>query len=168
MQQGEKCVFSLCRPPGHHASRDMAGGYCYMNNAAIAVANGIKKIMYMDFTSLGTAGSDHNNVNFEKLMQFAAPYVPRECGCLHSNTKMKEVIWYVWCNLYYNGYTELPREEFTATSTPTPTRPTTGTSKQTNPATTTTPPRTSTTTSTKPQQHAHQDHTQHQPHEHCR
>jgi len=36
MQQGEKSVFSLCRPPGHHASKDMAGGYCYINNAAIA------------------------------------------------------------------------------------------------------------------------------------
>lgn len=29
-------VFSLCRPPGHHAARDLLGGYCYLNNAAIA------------------------------------------------------------------------------------------------------------------------------------
>lgn len=36
MRQGERSVFSLCRPPGHHASRDLAGGYCYMNNAAMA------------------------------------------------------------------------------------------------------------------------------------
>jgi len=33
---GEGCVFSLCRPPGHHASTDVYGGYCYLNNAAIA------------------------------------------------------------------------------------------------------------------------------------
>ena len=33
---GERAVFSLCRPPGHHASGDLAGGYCYLNNAAIA------------------------------------------------------------------------------------------------------------------------------------
>jgi acetoin utilization deacetylase AcuC-like enzyme len=26
----------LCRPPGHHAARSMAGGYCFFNNAAIA------------------------------------------------------------------------------------------------------------------------------------
>ena len=32
----EKCAFSLCRPPGHHAARSMYGGYCYFNNAAIA------------------------------------------------------------------------------------------------------------------------------------
>jgi acetoin utilization deacetylase AcuC-like enzyme len=35
---GERAVFSLCRPPGHHASTDLAGGYCYLNNAAIAAA----------------------------------------------------------------------------------------------------------------------------------
>lgn len=28
--------FALCRPPGHHAGRDYMGGYCYLNNAAIA------------------------------------------------------------------------------------------------------------------------------------
>ena len=27
---------ALCRPPGHHAGRDTFGGYCYLNNAAIA------------------------------------------------------------------------------------------------------------------------------------
>jgi acetoin utilization deacetylase AcuC-like enzyme len=36
MQNGEASVFALCRPPGHHASQDLAGGYCYLNNAAIA------------------------------------------------------------------------------------------------------------------------------------
>ena len=29
-------VFALCRPPGHHAAKDMFGGYCFLNNAAIA------------------------------------------------------------------------------------------------------------------------------------
>lgn len=28
--------YALSRPPGHHASRDTYGGYCYFNNAAIA------------------------------------------------------------------------------------------------------------------------------------
>jgi acetoin utilization deacetylase AcuC-like enzyme len=28
--------FGLCRPPGHHAGADYCGGYCYLNNAAIA------------------------------------------------------------------------------------------------------------------------------------
>ena len=33
---GEQVVYALCRPPGHHAHSDMAGGFCYLNNAAIA------------------------------------------------------------------------------------------------------------------------------------
>lgn len=33
---GERLAYGLCRPPGHHAVRAAFGGYCYMNNAAIA------------------------------------------------------------------------------------------------------------------------------------
>ncbi|MEM1297921.1 MAG: histone deacetylase family protein [Pseudomonadota bacterium] len=33
---GERAAFALCRPPGHHAAQDMFGGYCFLNNAAIA------------------------------------------------------------------------------------------------------------------------------------
>ena len=29
-------AFALCRPPGHHAAADAYGGYCYLNNSAIA------------------------------------------------------------------------------------------------------------------------------------
>ncbi len=29
-------TLALCRPPGHHSGRDYFGGYCYLNNAAIA------------------------------------------------------------------------------------------------------------------------------------
>jgi acetoin utilization deacetylase AcuC-like enzyme len=28
--------FALCRPPGHHAGKDYAAGYCFINNAAVA------------------------------------------------------------------------------------------------------------------------------------
>ncbi|MEM6826807.1 MAG: histone deacetylase family protein [Pseudomonadota bacterium] len=31
-----KHAFALCRPPGHHCGHDYFGGYCYLNNAAIA------------------------------------------------------------------------------------------------------------------------------------
>ena len=33
---GEKLVYAICRPPGHHAGSDCIGGYCYLNNAALA------------------------------------------------------------------------------------------------------------------------------------
>ena len=33
---GRSSAFSICRPPGHHAGFDYAGGYCFVNNAALA------------------------------------------------------------------------------------------------------------------------------------
>jgi acetoin utilization deacetylase AcuC-like enzyme len=33
---GDRHAYALCRPPGHHAGSDLAGGFCYFNNAAIA------------------------------------------------------------------------------------------------------------------------------------
>jgi acetoin utilization deacetylase AcuC-like enzyme len=32
----ERAAYTLCRPPGHHASAGALGGYCYLNNAALA------------------------------------------------------------------------------------------------------------------------------------
>lgn len=36
VMRGERAAYALCRPPGHHAYADMAGGFCYLNNTAIA------------------------------------------------------------------------------------------------------------------------------------
>ncbi len=36
---GEDASYALCRPPGHHAYADMAGGFCFLNNTAIAAAH---------------------------------------------------------------------------------------------------------------------------------
>jgi acetoin utilization deacetylase AcuC-like enzyme len=33
---GKPSAYALCRPPGHHAACDLYGGFCYLNNAAIA------------------------------------------------------------------------------------------------------------------------------------
>jgi acetoin utilization deacetylase AcuC-like enzyme len=33
---GAPTAYALCRPPGHHATRDGYGGSCYLNNAAVA------------------------------------------------------------------------------------------------------------------------------------
>jgi acetoin utilization deacetylase AcuC-like enzyme len=35
-REGQHLVYVLARPPGHHASRDAAAGFCYLNNAALA------------------------------------------------------------------------------------------------------------------------------------
>ena len=46
-------VFSLMRPPGHHATRTKSMGFCYLNNIAIAaleaVATGTKRVAVLDF-----------------------------------------------------------------------------------------------------------------------
>ncbi|MHA1536425.1 MAG: histone deacetylase family protein [Alphaproteobacteria bacterium] len=35
-ERGEAAAYALCRPPGHHAFADQAGGFCFLNNIAIA------------------------------------------------------------------------------------------------------------------------------------
>jgi acetoin utilization deacetylase AcuC-like enzyme len=49
--EGDRTAFAFCRPPGHHCGRDYLGGYCYLNNAAIAaeaaVAQG-KRVAILD------------------------------------------------------------------------------------------------------------------------
>jgi acetoin utilization deacetylase AcuC-like enzyme len=35
---GDPAAFACCRPPGHHATRSVFGGSCYLNNAAMAAA----------------------------------------------------------------------------------------------------------------------------------
>lgn len=52
VRSGARGVFSLCRPPGHHATTDMYGGYCFFNNAAIAAQylrdNGASRVAILD------------------------------------------------------------------------------------------------------------------------
>jgi acetoin utilization deacetylase AcuC-like enzyme len=49
---GAGAAFSLCRPPGHHAAADYYGGYCFLNNAAIAAQylldNGSARVAILD------------------------------------------------------------------------------------------------------------------------
>ncbi|MDH4028766.1 MAG: histone deacetylase, partial [Nitrospirota bacterium] len=42
LDKGEK-AFSLMRPPGHHATKNDLGGFCYFNNIAIASLKAAKK-----------------------------------------------------------------------------------------------------------------------------
>lgn len=48
----EPAVFALCRPPGHHAAADLYGGYCFLNNAAIAaqylIDGGAERVAVLD------------------------------------------------------------------------------------------------------------------------
>lgn len=48
---GAPVVYSLCRPPGHHAFADLAGGFCFLNNSALAaqaLLSQYKKVAIID------------------------------------------------------------------------------------------------------------------------
>ncbi len=36
VKSGAKSAYALCRPPGHHAGPESAGGFCFLNNSALA------------------------------------------------------------------------------------------------------------------------------------
>lgn len=48
---GAPVAYALCRPPGHHAGRGRFGGFCYLNNSAIAaeqLAGGGARVAVVD------------------------------------------------------------------------------------------------------------------------
>jgi acetoin utilization deacetylase AcuC-like enzyme len=74
-------VFSLMRPPGHHATRKKAMGFCYLNNTAIAAleaaTTGSKRVAVFDFDVHHGNGTedilfDHEGVAFFSVHQFPA------------------------------------------------------------------------------------------------
>jgi acetoin utilization deacetylase AcuC-like enzyme len=50
--QGDRAAFALTRPPGHHAGADFFGGYCFINNAALAAQvlrdGGVARVAVLD------------------------------------------------------------------------------------------------------------------------
>ncbi len=50
--QGAPAAFCCTRPPGHHAGPDFMGGYCFLNNAAVAAQTlldqGAKRVVVLD------------------------------------------------------------------------------------------------------------------------
>ena len=72
-------VFSLMRPPGHHATREHSMGFCYLNNIAIAVLEAVatrtKRVAVFDFDVHHGNGTedillDHEGVAFFSIHQF--------------------------------------------------------------------------------------------------
>ena len=77
---GER-VFALMRPPGHHATRDCAMGFCYFSNIAIAALDALEKgaerVAIWDFDAHhgnGTESIVANNerIRFASIHQFPA------------------------------------------------------------------------------------------------
>ena len=74
-------AFSLMRPPGHHATRDRAMGFCYFSNVAVAaldaLENGAKRIAIWDFDGHHGNGTEaivaqNLRIQFASIHQFPA------------------------------------------------------------------------------------------------
>lgn len=72
-------AFSLMRPPGHHATRTKAMGFCYLNNIAIAaleaVARGSSHVAVLDFDVHHGNGTeailqDESNTSFTSIHEY--------------------------------------------------------------------------------------------------
>jgi acetoin utilization deacetylase AcuC-like enzyme len=52
LRLGERGTFALTRPPGHHAGADYCGGFCFLNNAALAAQHllddGLERVAILD------------------------------------------------------------------------------------------------------------------------
>jgi acetoin utilization deacetylase AcuC-like enzyme len=73
-------VFSLMRPPGHHATREHSMGFCYLNNIAIAVlealATGTKRAAVFDFDVHHGNGTEDILLNREGAAFFSIHQFP--------------------------------------------------------------------------------------------
>lgn len=85
---GERGAYALCRPPGHHAFADMAGGFCFLNNTAIAaehLRSRFKRVAILDIDvhhGNGTQGIFWRRGDVLTVSIHADPstYYPWYCG----------------------------------------------------------------------------------------
>jgi acetoin utilization deacetylase AcuC-like enzyme len=106
-------VFSLMRPPGHHATRHRAMGFCYLSNMAItvleALATGSKRVAVFDFDVHHGNGTEAILVNKPGAVAFSIHQSPCYPGTGDRN---------VGDNCFnYPVPPRLPREEYRAVLT---------------------------------------------------
>ncbi len=82
-------VFSLMRPPGHHAMREQSMGFCYLNNIAIAaleaLKTGAKRVAVFDFDVHHGNGTEDILLNREGVAFFSVHQFPAYPGTGEKN-----------------------------------------------------------------------------------
>jgi len=76
--------FGLLRPPGHHAEKNQALGFCYFNNIAICAEHlirnrGLKKILIVDFDVHHGNGTQHSFESRNDVFYCSIHQDPRTC-----------------------------------------------------------------------------------------
>ncbi len=82
-------VFSLMRPPGHHATRNQIMGFCYLNNIAIAaleaLATGVNRVAIFDFDVHHGNGTEDILLNRDGAAFFSIHQFPAYPGTGRTN-----------------------------------------------------------------------------------
>ncbi len=87
----KKSAYALCRPPGHHAFQDQAGGFCFLNNVAIAAQHALNKVQRVAVLDVdvhhgnGTQGIFYNRNDVLTISLHCDPidYYPFFAGYAH-------------------------------------------------------------------------------------
>ncbi|KCV22855.1 histone deacetylase domain protein, partial [Bordetella pertussis H934] len=77
-------AFCSVRPPGHHAERDHAMGFCFLNNVAIAARHaldfhGLQRVALVDFDVHHGNGTEHAFAGDPRVLMcsfFQHPFFP--------------------------------------------------------------------------------------------
>ncbi|KQC11518.1 MAG: histone deacetylase [Smithella sp. SDB] len=77
-------AFAFVRPPGHHAEKDTAAGFCVFNNIAIGAMHaiskyGLKRILIVDWDLHHGNGTQHSFYKDPRILYFSThqyPYYP--------------------------------------------------------------------------------------------
>jgi acetoin utilization deacetylase AcuC-like enzyme len=82
VRNGDRVAYALCRPPGHHASASLCGGFCYLNNAAIAA----RSMQTVTGTRVAILDIDYHHGNGTQEIFYTDPTVM--CCSLHADPEV--------------------------------------------------------------------------------